>query len=38
MPRVAGGQAAEDVAAADDDGRLDAEALHLLDVARDLRS
>ena len=33
----AGRQAAEDVAAADDDGRLDAEALNLADVARDAR-
>ena len=37
MPRVARGDAAEDVAAADDDRRLDAQALHFLDVARDLR-
>ena len=33
----AGRQAAEDVAAADDDGGLDAEALDLADVARDAR-
>ena len=33
----AGRQAAEDVAAADDDGRLDAEALDLADVAGDAR-
>ena len=33
----AGGQAAEDVAAADDDGGLDAEALDLADVPGDAR-
>ena len=37
MPLRAGRQAAEDVAAADDDGGLDAELLDLADVLGDLR-
>ena len=37
MPARAGGHAAEDVAAADDDGRLDAHALDFGDVLGDLR-
>ena len=38
MPRADGGQAAEDVAAADDDPDLDAEAVDLGDLARDERA